>query len=80
LDPVENLATSKAYIFAGREDGTVAPSLADELYSYYSSFMSRENIKLENSLYVVSKSKQLMIATPIYRDMGEIDSLIWFSN
>ena len=38
IDSVENLRSSKVYIFAGKDDTTVVPTVGFDLRDYYASF------------------------------------------
>ncbi len=50
IDPVSNLATSRAYLFSGTLDSIVTPPVVDDLDSYYRSFLPPESIAYEKRI------------------------------
>jgi poly(3-hydroxybutyrate) depolymerase len=50
IDPVENLATSRLYLFSGTADNTVRPAVMDDLKSYYQSFVPAANTIYRNTV------------------------------
>ncbi|WKB54800.1 extracellular catalytic domain type 2 short-chain-length polyhydroxyalkanoate depolymerase [Eleftheria terrae] len=44
VDPVENLATSKVYMFSGTLDSAVRTAVMNDLLSYYKTFVPAQNI------------------------------------
>lgn len=50
IDAVSNLATSKAYLFAGTVDTTVNPRATHELMTYYADFMPATSILMKTDI------------------------------
>lgn len=50
IDPVANLATSRAYLFSGTKDSIVRPAVTDDLSAYYRAFLPPANIAYEKGV------------------------------
>jgi hypothetical protein len=50
IDPVNNLGTSKVYLFSGTADNTVKAAVMDDLQTYYGSFVPVANTFYKNAI------------------------------
>ncbi|HEX9392663.1 MAG TPA: PHB depolymerase family esterase [Usitatibacteraceae bacterium] len=50
IDPVENLAAAKVYLFAGAKDSVVNPATSADLFSYYQNFLPAANLAYKKDL------------------------------
>ena len=50
IDPVANLATSRAYLFSGTIDSTVRQPVMNDLQTMYTNYLSSSNIRYINTI------------------------------